>query len=107
MFGYKHPQHRFDYTRSRLQLVRLLPHPAGTSPNSAFFKDTRNFYLDFTIVVYEKKYFKAYINSQYILPKNNTEYLYLILGRTEWRWKIFSWTTDAPDIHKFPTVHMV
>ena len=41
-------------------------HPAGTSPNSAFFEEIRNFCLDFTMVVYEKIYFKAYINSQYI-----------------------------------------
>ena len=35
------------------------------------------------MVVYEKIYFDAYTNDQYILHKNNTAQLYLILGRSE------------------------
>ena len=46
--------------------LRRTLHPAGTLPNSAFFEDIRNFCLDFTMMVYEKIYFEAHINSQYI-----------------------------------------
>ena len=43
-------------------------HPAGTSVISAW---------GFTMVVYEKKYFEAYRNDQYIWHKNNIAQLYL------------------------------
>ena len=49
-----------------LTVLQIHDHPAGTSPKSAFFEEIRNFCLDFTMVVYEKIYFEAYINSQYI-----------------------------------------
>ena len=54
------------------------------------------------MVVNEKIYFEAYTNDQYIWHKNNVAQLYFILG-----WKFSSWLRDAPDIYKFPTVHMV
>ena len=40
----------------------LRKHPAGTSVNSAFFKEISNFCLGPTMVVYKKKDFEAYIN---------------------------------------------
>ena len=39
-------------------------HHAGSSENFAFYEG-------FTMVVYEKIYFKAYTNDQYISHKNN------------------------------------
>ena len=59
------------------------------------------------MMVYEKIYFKAYINNQYIWHKNSTEYFYLILERAELRWTTSSLIRDAPDIHRFRMVHMV
>ena len=53
--------------------------------------------------LWAKIYFEAYKNSQYIWHKNNTEHLYLILGRAELYWKISSWIRDAPDIHMVET----
>ena len=41
------------------------------------------------MVVYQKIYFEAYTNDQYIWHKNNIAELYFILGRAELRWKIF------------------
>ena len=37
------------------------------------------------MVVYEKVYFEAYTNDQYIWHKNNIAQLYFILGRAELR----------------------
>ena len=59
------------------------------------------------MVVYEKIYFEAYTNDQYISHKNNIAQLYFILGRAELRWNFSSLLRDASDIHRFPTLHMV
>ena len=59
------------------------------------------------MLVYEKIYFEAYTNDQYIWNKNNIAQLYFILGRAELRWNISSWLRDASDIHRFPTLHMI
>ena len=50
------------------QLFKLkgVVHPVGTSVNAAFFEEISNFCFGFTMVVYEKIYFEAYINKQYI-----------------------------------------
>ena len=61
---------------STTSLVQFI-HPAETSPNSAFFKDIRNFCLQW----WSMRKYEAYINGQDIWYKNNTEYLYLILRR--------------------------
>ena len=58
------------------------------------------------MVVYEKIYFEAYRNNQYIWHKNNIAQLYFILGRAELRWNFSSWLRDAPDIYRFPVEHM-
>ena len=58
------------------------------------------------MVVYEKIYFEAYRNDQYIWHKNNIAQLYFILGRAELRWNFSSWLRDVPDIHRFPVEHM-
>ena len=49
---------------------------------------------------YEKKYFEAYTNDQYIWHKNNIAQLYFILGRVELHWN-FSSAPVHPDIHRF------
>ena len=59
------------------------------------------------MVVYEKIYFEAYTNDQYIAHKNNNAQLYFILGKAELRWNFSSWLRDASDIYRFPTLHMV
>ena len=59
------------------------------------------------MLVYEKKYFEAYTNHQYIWPKSNIAQLYFILGKAERRWNFSSWLRDVPDIYRFPVVHMV
>ena len=51
-------------------------HPAGTSINSVRFWAYSQFWLGFIIVVYEKIYFEAYTNDQYIWHKNNIAQLY-------------------------------
>ena len=58
------------------------------------------------MVVYERIYFEAYRNDQYIWHKNNIAQLYFILGRVELCWNFSSWLKDAPDIYRFPVVHM-
>ena len=42
------------------------------------------------MVVYEKIYFKACTNGQYISHKNNVVQLYFILGRAELHWNFSS-----------------
>ena len=59
------------------------------------------------MVVYEKIYFEAYTNDQYIWHKNNIAQLYFILGRAELRWNFSSWLKDASDIYRLPILHMV
>ena len=59
------------------------------------------------MVVYEKIYFEAYTNDQYIWHKNNIAQLYFILGGAELCWNFSSWLRDASDIHRFPTLHMI
>ena len=58
------------------------------------------------MVVYEKIYFEAYTNDQYIWHKNNIAQLYFILERSKLRWNFSSWLRDAPDIYRFPVEHM-
>ena len=53
------------------------------------------------MVVYEKIYFKAYTNNQYIPDKNDIVQLYLILGRAELLWNFSSILKDGFDIHRF------
>ena len=48
-------------------------HSAGSSEISAFYEG-------FTMMVYEKIYFKAYTNGQYISHENNIAQLCFILG---------------------------
>ena len=50
------------------------------------------------MVVYEKIYFEAYTNDQYIWHKNNIAQLYFISGTAELRWNFSSIPKDAPDI---------
>ena len=57
--------------------------------------------------VYEKIYFEAYTNDQYILHENNIVQLYFILWTLELHWSFSSSLRDAPDIYRFPVVHMV
>ena len=55
------------------------------------------------MVVYEKIYFEAYTNDQYIWDQNNTVQLYSILRIAELHWKFSSWFTDYmifTDFHK-------
>ena len=59
------------------------------------------------MVVYEKIYFEAYTNDQYIWHKNNIAQLYFILGRAKPCWNFSSWLKDASDIHRFPELHIV
>ena len=42
------------------------------------------------MVAYEKIYFEAYTNDQYISHKNNIAQLYFILGRAELHWNFSS-----------------
>ena len=53
------------------------------------------------MVVYEKKYFEAYINDQYIWRKNNIAQLYFTLETAKLHWNFSSIPKDAPDIHLF------
>ena len=57
------------------------------------------------MVVYEKIYFEAYTNDQYIWHKNNIAQLYFISGRAELHWKFSSWLRDASDIQISNTAH--
>ena len=50
------------------------------------------------MVVYEKIYFKAYTNNQYISDKNDIVQLYFILGRAELLWNFSSILKDGFDI---------
>ena len=58
------------------------------------------------MVVYEKIYFEAYTLGQYIWHKNYIAQLYFMLGRAKLHLKFFSWFRDAPDIYRFPIIHM-
>ena len=53
------------------------------------------------MVVYEKIYFEAYTNDQYIWHKNNIAQLSFILGKAKLHWNFSSMPKDAPDIHRF------
>ena len=57
--------------------------------------------------VYETIYFEAYTYDQYIWDKNNIAQLYFILGTAELCWNFSGWLRDAPDIYRFPVMHMV
>ena len=59
------------------------------------------------MVVYEKTCFEPYTNDQYIWHKNNIAQLCFILGAAKLCWNFSSWLRDAPDIYRFPVVHMV
>ena len=61
------------------------------------------------MVVCEKIYLEKSINNQLICLKNtcSTVQLYVILAKAELHWIFLSLPRDAPDIHRFPTVHMV
>ena len=59
------------------------------------------------MLVYEKIYFETYINNQYNWHKNNVAQICFILERAEFSWNFFSWLMDAPQIHRFPAVHIV
>ena len=63
--------------------------------------------VNFIMVVYEKIYFKAYINDLYFSHKNNIAQLYFILPRAELRWKFSSILKDGFDIHRFSNRKMV
>ena len=53
------------------------------------------------MVVYDKIYFEAYRNGQYIWNKNNIAQLYFILGRAKLHWNFSSTLKDVPHIHRF------
>ena len=53
------------------------------------------------MVVYEKKYFKAYTNDLYISHKNTIVQLHFILGTAELRWDFSSMPKDGFDIYRF------
>ena len=53
------------------------------------------------MVIYEKKYFEAYTNDQYIWHKNNIAQLYFTLGSFELHWNFSSTPRDVRDIHRF------
>ena len=59
------------------------------------------------MLVYEKIYFEAYTNDQYIWHKNNIAQLYFLLGRLKLHWNFSSWLRDAPDIYRFPVEHKI
>ena len=71
------------------------------------FEHISQFWLCFTMVVFEKIYFEAYRNDQYIWHKNNIAQLYFILWRAKLCWNFSRWLRDVPNIYRFPTVHMV
>ena len=54
----------------------------------------------------EKIYLEAFIKNKYIRIKNNTAQFFLS-GITKPSWNFSSLFRDAPDIHGFPTVHIV
>ena len=56
------------------------------------------------MVIYEKIYFEAYTNDQYIWHKNNIAQLYFILGRAELHLNFSSIPKYAPDIHRFSNI---
>ena len=60
------------------QVVQALSHPVASAVNSVFFEDIKQFWLGFTMVVYEKIYLEAHKNNQYICLKNDTTQLYFI-----------------------------
>ena len=53
------------------------------------------------MMVFEKKYFKAYTNDLYISHKNYIAQLYFILGRAELHRNFSSILKDGFDIHRF------
>ena len=53
------------------------------------------------MVVYEKIYFKAYTNDEYISDRNKIVQLYFILGTAELRWIFSSILKDDFDIYRF------
>ena len=55
----------------------------------------------FSMVVYEKIYFEAHTNDQYIGHKNNIAQLYFILAKVELHWNFSSIPKDASDIDRF------
>ena len=59
------------------------------------------------MTIYKEIYLEAYINKEYICLKNNTAHLYFILRTAHKQGTFFSLLRDVPDIHKFPTMHMV
>ena len=59
------------------------------------------------MVVYEKIYFEAYTNDKYIWHKNNIVQLCSILRTAELHCNFYNWLRDAPDLYRFPVVHVV
>ena len=53
------------------------------------------------MVVYDKIYFEALINKEYICLKNNTAKLYVIVGRANLHRNFSSIPKDGSDIHRF------
>ena len=70
------------------------------------FLSISQFWLVFTMVVYEKIFFEPYTNDQYIWHRNNIAQLCFILRTAKLHWNFSSWLRDASDIYRFPTVHM-
>ena len=62
----------------------VLQHTAGSSVNSVFFEEIRNYWLGFTMVVFWRK--------------NNTIQLYFISGRATLCWNFSSLRRDTSDI---------
>ena len=54
------------------------------------------------MVVYEKRYFKAYTDDLYFSHKNNIAQLYFISGRAKLHWNFSSILKGGFDIHRFP-----
>ena len=90
-----------NYEEHALLKFGMGRHPAGSSVNSTFFEEIRKFWLGFTIAVYEKIYFEAYINNQCIWYKNKTAQLYFMLEKIKLCWNFSIVPKEDSDIDRF------
>ena len=75
-------------------------HPAGSSVITALFNGFCNGDL------WENIFWSIH-KWPIHLTQNNIAQLYFILWIAELHWNFSSWLRDAPDIYRFPVVHMV
>ena len=81
--------------------IKIIPHNNTVNIKAILTPCRKFFYEGFTMVVYEKIYFKTYTNDQNISHKINIVQLYFILGTAGLQWNFSGILKDGFDIHRF------